>query len=83
MQGFSDFADGQKRAGSRRFDFQRLFAVSLNQPDESVQYWQRNLRRLAFGCLQGFDYFGGFFGIGHVRRYLPGDDTPACYAVVS
>jgi len=83
MQRFADFADGQKRAGSRLFDFQRLFAVSLNQPDQSVQYRQRSLRRLAFGCLQGFDYFGGFFGIGHVRRYLPGDDTPACNPEIS
>jgi hypothetical protein len=72
MQGFSDFADGQESAGSRLFDFQRLFAVCLKQPDQSVQYRQRNWRRLAFGCLQGFDYFGGFLGIGHVGRLANG-----------
>src|SRR5450759_191015 len=38
MQRFSDFADCQECAGSRLFDFQRLFPVSSNQPDESVQY---------------------------------------------
>ena len=70
MERLSDFADGQKCAGSRLFGFQRLVSVALNQPDESVQDRQRNLGRLALGCLQGFDYFGRFLGIGHVRRYL-------------
>ena len=70
MQRFADFADRQERAGSCLFDFQRLFAVALNQPYQSVQDRQRNLGRLALGCLQGFDYFGRFLGIGHVRRYL-------------
>jgi hypothetical protein len=56
MQRLSDFADGQERAGSRLFDFQRLFLVSLNQPDELIQHRQCYLHWLAFGCLQGFDF---------------------------
>jgi len=48
VQSFSDFADRQESAGSRLFDFQPPFVISLNEADESVQYRQRYLRRLAF-----------------------------------
>jgi hypothetical protein len=72
VQCFSDFANGQEGAGSRLLDFQGLFAVRLNQTDESVQDRQGYLCRLAFGRLQGFDYFSSFFGITHVDGPIVG-----------
>src|SRR6266404_8136005 len=65
VQSLSDFADRQECAGSRLFDFQPLFVVSLNEADDSVQYRQRHLRWRAFSCLQGFHYFCCFLGIAH------------------
>src|SRR6266446_2466270 len=63
VQSLSDFADRQECAGSRLFDFQPLFVVSLNEADDSVQYRQRYLRWLALGFLQGFHYFCRFLAI--------------------
>ncbi len=65
MERLCDFADCYERVGSGLFDFKRLFREISNEPDESVQYWQRDMRRLAFGRLQGFNYICSVLGIAH------------------
>jgi hypothetical protein len=65
VQGFSDFAKRKKGAGSGFFNFQSLFVVTFNEPDEPVQYRQRFWRRLSFCQLQGFKYLIGCPGISH------------------
>jgi hypothetical protein len=65
VQGFSDFAKRQESAGSGFFNFQPLFVVTSDEPDEPVQYRQRFWRRLSFCQLQGFKYFFSCPGISH------------------
>lgn len=67
MQRFADFANCEKRTGTGFIDFDRLIAaLTLHQPDQSIQDLQRRIGRRRLGRCQSSKGLLSFLRLRHI-----------------